>query len=245
MKRLLFTGILSLILASSITALPLTVVIFQESAKLADKVAAWNKQCGDKPSYDEACTKKRKAISAELGQFVALVNDELAGLRDISPEALPDMVKEFDGRRKIMDLEARNALHIIRCLGVPASDTQCSAEEGAIEEEKASLQAEYEQTHAAFDGKWISLRVEHVEVSYEGILSTGVVAIGGETTGVTLKTEKDGVFQLDLGKDEHLKKSAEELNGKKVRVTGDYKPRPGVEVKERRIILVKTLQAVT
>ena len=158
MKRLLLTLILALTLIPSLFALPLTVLIFQQSAKLAGEVAAWNKQCGDKPFYDDACMKKRYKISGELGQFVALVNDELDGLRDISPDASDDFVKEVTGRRKIMELEVRNALCIIKCLGVPASELQCSAESAAIDEEKAALQAEYKQTHAAFDGKWISLR---------------------------------------------------------------------------------------
>ena len=157
MKKLVLTFISPLILISSLFALPLTALIFQQSAKLADEVAAWNKQCGNKPSYDDACMKKRYKISGELGQFVALVNDELNGLRDISPNASDDSVKEFIGRRKIMELEVRNALCIIKCLGVPASEPQCRAESAAIDEEKAALQAEYKQTHAAFDGKWISL----------------------------------------------------------------------------------------
>ena len=158
MKRLLLPSILWAVLVSSLVALPLTAVIFQQSAKLAKEVAAWNKQCGDKPFYDEACTEKRQAISGELGQFVALINDELAGLRAISPDASDDFVKEATGRHKIMEFEVRNALHIIRCLGVPASEPQCSAESAAIDEEKAALQAEYKQTHAVFDGTWISLR---------------------------------------------------------------------------------------
>ena len=159
MKRLLLTSILAAFLISSLFALPLTVLIFQQSAELAKKVAAWNKQCGNKPSYDDACMKKRYALSGELGKFVALVNDELNGLQDISPDASDDFVKEVNGRRKIMELEVRNALHIIRCLGVPASDPQCSAESAAIDAEKAALQAEYKQTHAVFDGTWISIPV--------------------------------------------------------------------------------------
>ena len=158
MKKLLLTFILALIVISYLFALPLTALIFQQSAELAHKVAAWNKQCGEKPSYDENCMKKRRALSGELGEFVALVNDELEGLRDISPDASDDFVKEVNGRRKIMELEVRNALHIIRCLGVPASEPQCSAESAAIDEQKAALQAEYKQTHAVFDGTWISLR---------------------------------------------------------------------------------------
>ena len=162
MKKLLLTFGLTLILAAPLFALPLTVIIFQRSAELAKKVAVWDQECGDKPYYDEACTKKRKTISAELGQFVALVNDELAGLRDISPDASADFLREANGRRKIMELEVRNALHIIKCLGVPSSDAQCGAESAAIAQEKVSLEKEYAQTHAVFDGKWISLPVTSI-----------------------------------------------------------------------------------
>jgi hypothetical protein len=156
-KKLLLTFLLALIVVSSLFALPLTALIFQQSAELAKKVAAWNKQCSDKPD-DENCMKKRSRLSGELGQFVALVNDELNGLRDISPDASDDFVKEVNGRRKIMELEVRNALHIIKCLGVLASEPQCSAESAALDTEKAALQAEYKQTHAVFDGTWISIR---------------------------------------------------------------------------------------
>ena len=156
MKKLLL-AFLALTLISSLFALPLTVLIFQQSAKLADEVAAWNKQCGDKPSYDDACMKKRYKISGELGEFVALVNDELSG--SVSPDASDDFLKEYNGRRKIMEHEVRVALYDIKCLGRPASDPQCSVESAAIDAEKAALQAEYKQTHAVFDGTWISIPV--------------------------------------------------------------------------------------
>src|SRR5438874_3601639 len=160
MKKLILVFILALIVISSLFALPLTALIFQQSAELAKKVAAWNKQCGDKPDYDDACMKKRQSLSGELGKFVALVNDELSTLRGpISADASDDFIKEFNGRRKIMEHEVRVALHNIKCLGRPASDPQCSAELAAIDAEKASLQAEYKQTHAVFDGTWISIPV--------------------------------------------------------------------------------------
>jgi hypothetical protein len=160
MKKVLITFSSALVLASFVFALPLTALIFQQSAKLASEVAAWNKECGQKTSYDEACDKKRYQISGDLGKFVAMVNDELAGLRDISPSASPDFVKEATGRRKIMELEVRNALHLIKCLGTPAGDAQCAGEAAAIEAEKVALQAEYKQTHAIFDQKWISVPVK-------------------------------------------------------------------------------------
>ena len=163
MKKTLLAVVLTLILTSFLLAIPLTALIFQQSAQLADKVTAWSKQCRDKPSYDEACLKKRHEISGELGQFVALVNDELSALREpVSAEASDDFVMEFNGRRKIMEHEMRVALYDMKCLGVPASDPQCGAESAAIDVEKAALQTEYKQTHGVFDGKWISVRVSPV-----------------------------------------------------------------------------------
>lgn len=104
--------------------------------------------------------KKRYALSRELGEFVALINDELDALRGaVSTDASEDFVKELNGRRKIMDHEVHVALHEIKCLGVPVSDPQCSEESAAIDAEKAALQAEYKQTHAAFDGNWISIPI--------------------------------------------------------------------------------------
>ncbi len=79
--------------------------------------------------------------------------------------------------------------------------------------------------------------------TYTGTLKTGVTAIGGETTGITVTTADDGVYELDLGENKELKKKAEDLNGKKVSVVGEYKPREGVEKKERRIIVTTSLSA--
>jgi hypothetical protein len=79
------------------------------------------------------------------------------------------------------------------------------------------------------------------EKTYEGTLETGMMAIGGETTGTILKT-KDGQFELDVQGKADLQKAVESLNGKKVTVVGVYKPKAGVEVKERKIILVSSLK---
>jgi hypothetical protein len=160
MKRFITILILTLSFVGVLFALPLTALIFQQSAKLADEVAAWNKRCGQKTAYDEACDKKRYQISGDLGKFVAMVNDELRLLQDISPNASEDFVREATGRRKIMELEVRNALHVIKCLGTQASDAQCAEEAAAIEAEKVALQAEYKQSHAIFDHKWISVPVK-------------------------------------------------------------------------------------
>ncbi len=79
------------------------------------------------------------------------------------------------------------------------------------------------------------------KVEKTGKLKTGIVAIGGETTGTIVET-KDGTFELDLGKDKELRAKAEKLSGKKVTVTGTLEVRKGVEVKERKIIKVTELK---
>jgi hypothetical protein len=84
---------------------------------------------------------------------------------------------------------------------------------------------------------------EPKKVEVKGKLHTGVVAIGGETTGVVVETEKEGSYELDLGKDKELRDKADKLDGKAVVVAGTLTVRKGVEVKERRIIAVGSLKA--
>ena len=78
--------------------------------------------------------------------------------------------------------------------------------------------------------------------TFQGTLKTGIMAIGGETTGVVLKTETGAQYELDFGKNDELAGLANKLNGKTVVVTGQNTVRAGVEVKERHIIQVATLE---
>ena len=73
------------------------------------------------------------------------------------------------------------------------------------------------------------------KVEMKGTLRTGIVAIGGETTGTIIET-KEGKYELDFGTDKDLRKKAEELNGKMV-VTG--------ELNMRHKLLTATLFAAT
>jgi hypothetical protein len=81
----------------------------------------------------------------------------------------------------------------------------------------------------------------YIKVTAKGTLKTGIVAIGGETTGIILTT-KDGVLELDI-KDKELRKKAEGLSGKVVTVTGNLTIRPGVEVNVRHIVTVESIKA--
>jgi hypothetical protein len=84
---------------------------------------------------------------------------------------------------------------------------------------------------------------ESISVTVIGTLRTGIVAIGGETTGTTI-TAKGIKWELDLGKNAELRAAAEKLNGKLITVTGILELRPGVEIKERWIVTVASLKGM-
>jgi opacity protein-like surface antigen len=79
-------------------------------------------------------------------------------------------------------------------------------------------------------------------VEMRGVLHTGVVAIGGETTGVVIDT-KDGKYELDFGANKDLREKANKLDGKNVAVKGQLTIRKGVEIPERKIVVVSDLKA--
>jgi hypothetical protein len=82
----------------------------------------------------------------------------------------------------------------------------------------------------------------YVKVEVKGRLETGIVAIGGETTGRVIHVGKV-TWELDLKGDKELEALAEQLNGKDVLLTGLYRRVPGVEIRERHIVTVETLKA--
>jgi hypothetical protein len=77
---------------------------------------------------------------------------------------------------------------------------------------------------------------------FEGVLHTGVMAVGGETTGTVLERADGNTCELDFGKNTGLRQLAGTLNGKKVVVTGKLVSRPGLEVKQRHIVEVQELR---
>jgi hypothetical protein len=82
-------------------------------------------------------------------------------------------------------------------------------------------------------------------VSVSGKLQTGMMAIGGETTGTILSVSGQGTFELDVNGNKDVEKAIASLNGKQVKVTGTLSVKEGVEVGERRIIKVDTLVAAS
>jgi hypothetical protein len=83
---------------------------------------------------------------------------------------------------------------------------------------------------------------ESIKVEIHGQLKTGVVAIGGETTGVTI-TASNLTFELDFADGPNQAAKAEDLNGRSVVVTGMLEGRKGVEIPLRYIVKVESLTA--
>src|SRR5438445_8578938 len=82
---------------------------------------------------------------------------------------------------------------------------------------------------------------ESITVTVVGTLRSGIVAIGGETTGTTI-TAKGIKWELDFGTNAKLRATAEKLNGKQGTVSGTLERRAGVEVKERWIVTVTSVK---
>ncbi len=85
--------------------------------------------------------------------------------------------------------------------------------------------------------------VESITVTVVGTLKSGVVAIGGETTGTTISA-KGATWELELSHNDKLRQAAEDLNGKPAIVQGSLERRAGVEIKDRWIVHVGSLQAI-
>jgi hypothetical protein len=96
---------------------------------------------------------------------------------------------------------------------------------------------------AAFGDEAIAPKLKPDNIEVAGKLETGIMAIGGETTGTTVTTADKKTYELDLHGDKALTKAADGLNGKQVVVTGKLTVKAGVEIGERRIIRVETLAA--
>jgi hypothetical protein len=87
---------------------------------------------------------------------------------------------------------------------------------------------------------------QYIKVEIKGTLKTGIVAIGGETTGTTItvkgKDILDVTWELDLGGNQEFIALAKKLDGKTALVAGTYSKKKGVEVRERQIVKVTSLK---
>jgi hypothetical protein len=83
---------------------------------------------------------------------------------------------------------------------------------------------------------------EENKIEVKGKLRTGIVAVGGQTTGIIVET-RNGSYELELGKDKELRARAEKLDKKEVEVHGTLIIKKALEgQKDRMIIIVKKLK---
>jgi hypothetical protein len=82
---------------------------------------------------------------------------------------------------------------------------------------------------------------EGINVVVRGELNSQVAAVGAETTGVTISAS-GATWELDFGDKQQMRRRAERLNGRAVRVTGELEVRKGVEIAQRTIVKVQSLQ---
>jgi hypothetical protein len=85
---------------------------------------------------------------------------------------------------------------------------------------------------------------ESIEVVVRGTLRTGIMAIGGETTGTTI-TARGATWELDLRGDAALAAKARDLSGRRVVVRGSLEVKRGVERRQRWIVTVRSLEAAS
>jgi outer membrane protein OmpA-like peptidoglycan-associated protein len=74
---------------------------------------------------------------------------------------------------------------------------------------------------------------------WTGRVQTGMMAVGGETTGIVLTVGNER-FELQAA-DESMRRQLGDLNGKTATIRGTLEVRPGVEVQSRRIITVSEI----
>ncbi len=87
----------------------------------------------------------------------------------------------------------------------------------------------------------VDVAAEYIKVEVKGKLNSQIFAIGGETTGVQISAN-GVVWELELGRDAALRKTANELNEKQVVVTGTLTVKSGVEINKRWIVKVAALR---
>lgn len=80
---------------------------------------------------------------------------------------------------------------------------------------------------------------DSVQVNMVGTIETGIMAIGGETTGVMITS---GNISWELQVPAALREKVEGFNGRKARVKGQLEKKAGVEIRERWIVTVESVE---
>ena len=146
-------------------------------------------------------------------------------------ESFPEQIRFSYQRGRTRDLRPHLKVFAVR------SDVKCIADGRIV----SNLEIKK-------DGQWISRQLpladlsegKAVEVRLRGILIDGIIAIGGETTGTTIRFGKT-TWELNLKNEKTLRRAAGILNGKPVVVSGLVRTQKGIEVATRTILTVESI----
>lgn len=83
---------------------------------------------------------------------------------------------------------------------------------------------------------------DYIKVEVRGKLNNEIMAIGGETTGVVI-TANGVTWELDFSNAPNCKKRSKSMNGKVVVVKGELSVKRGVEIRQRWIVKVESIQS--
>jgi hypothetical protein len=83
---------------------------------------------------------------------------------------------------------------------------------------------------------------EGQRITVSGTLHTGIVAIGGETTGYAIETADGRMIELQLNRAQQQR--ANRLDGRQIEVTGRLTIVQGVERPDREVIIVERMRVI-
>ncbi len=151
-------------------------------------------------------------------------------------ESFPEQIHFSSQRGRTKDLRQHLKVFIVR------SNVKCSIDGKPVE---VNPICDFEIKE---NGKWkpgklpLAMLAEEksIQVRVRGILKHGLIAIGGETTGTTIRFGKT-TWELDLRKLKTVGSAVERFNGKPVVVTGTLRNQKGIEIATRTILYVDSI----
>ena len=155
----------------------------------------------------------------------------------VIPEAFPEQIRFTYKRGRTRDLRRHFRVFVVGVNG------KCSVD-GKPVRQRVDRDLEIQVKGQWMPGKMPLPLLEPgkpVKVKVRGTLNHGVMGIGGETTGTTIRFART-TWELDLRTEKAFGAAAERLNGKRVVVTGMIYPRQGVETGKRIILTVEAFK---
>ena len=159
-------------------------------------------------------------------------------LENVVLESFPEEIRFTYQRGRTRDLRQHFRLYIVR------SNVKCSVNGKPID------RTPVDAVQVKVKGQWKPAKMplpklakdKTLELKVRGTLTHGVVAIGGETTGTTIRFGQT-TWDLDLRRKKTFDSVAEKLNGKRVVVTGALAIQQGIETGNRTILTVDSLKS--